>query len=247
MLFDLDGTLLDLDMDKFLPVYLERLRLRVAPDHAAAAFSAVTVEAAAACAADDDPDLTNEQVFWRVLTAKTGLTPTATAGTLHQFYVEDLPQLQSLARRVPAAAAVVAAVRRLGVKVVLATNPIFPAAAIHGRLQWAGLVPEQFDLLTTMENMHACKPNPAYYLEICRHIDVPPDRAIMVGNDPVLDIRAAAEAGLYTYFVHGPASPGRFEHALAELLATSSAPAADAEGELSAVPGFVRRLISEFP
>ena len=42
----------------------------------------------------------------------------------------------------------------MGYKVVLATNPIFPAIATESRMRWAGLAPEDFDYYTTYENQN---------------------------------------------------------------------------------------------
>ena len=44
------------------------------------------------------------------------------------------------------------AVKELGLRAVLATNPIFPAVATRSRIRWAGLEPEDFELCTTYEN-----------------------------------------------------------------------------------------------
>ena len=41
----------------------------------------------------------------------------------------------------------------MGLRVALATNPIFPEAAIKSRIRWAGLEPEDFELYTTYENI----------------------------------------------------------------------------------------------
>ena len=86
------------------------------------------------------------------------------------------------------------AVKALGLRAVLATNPIFPAVATRSRIRWAGLTPEDFALYTTYENIGLCKPNPDYYREIMRRLDVRPEECLMVGNDATEDM-AAAETG----------------------------------------------------
>ncbi len=62
--------------------------------------------------------------------------------------------------------------RRQGYKLVLATNPIFPGVAIRHRMRWAGIDDIPFRLVTTMEDMHFCKPNPKYYVEIVDMLDL---------------------------------------------------------------------------
>jgi len=90
-----------------------------------------------------------------------------------------------------------------GLSVVVATNPLFPQRAIEHRLEWAGLPVSQYDfaLVTTYENMHAAKPQPAYYREILATVGVRPEQALMVGDDWKNDIAPAAAAGLYTYWI----------------------------------------------
>ena len=68
-------------------------------------------------------------------------------------------------------------------RLVLATNPIFPAVATESRIRWAGLEPEDFVLYTTYENTGYCKPNPEYYRDILKKLDGDPDECLMVGND----------------------------------------------------------------
>ena len=89
-----------------------------------------------------------------------------------------------------------------GLAVIIATNPLFPTTAIEQRLAWAGVPVDEYPyaLVTTYENMHAAKPQPAYYREILAAIDCPPDRALMVGDDWKNDIAPAAAVGLHTFW-----------------------------------------------
>ena len=81
-------------------------------------------------------------------------------------------------------------VKEMGLRVALATNPIFPAFATESRIRWAGLEPEDFELYTTYENIGFCKPNPDYYLEIAKRLGVRPEQCLMVGNDVTEDMVA---------------------------------------------------------
>ena len=70
---------------------------------------------------------------------------------------------------------------------VLATNPVFPKVAVLERLSWSGMKPEEFVLITYMENSKYCKPDPRYFLEICEKLGTTPDQCMMVGNDEFYD------------------------------------------------------------
>lgn len=87
--------------------------------------------------------------------------------------------------------------------VVVATNPGLPEAAIHHRMRWGDIPPEQydFDMITTLESMHFGKPTAEYYSEIVLRLGVEPHEAIMVGDDWDADLVGAAAAGLHTFWV----------------------------------------------
>jgi FMN phosphatase YigB (HAD superfamily) len=89
-----------------------------------------------------------------------------------------------------------------GAKIVLATNPVFPRAAVDSRLEWAGLADVEFDWVTSYENSRFCKPSPGYYLDILEQINLEPQQCLMVGNDAREDTAAAA-LGIDTFLVEG--------------------------------------------
>jgi len=93
---------------------------------------------------------------------------------------------------------VIAQLRRTGLKLVIASNPIFPVTAQEKRMRWGGLDPAWFDLFTHIENMRFVKPTIDYFKQTCALIGEKPADCLMVGNDPVNDM-AAAQAGLKTY------------------------------------------------
>ncbi|MFO7246008.1 MAG: HAD family hydrolase [Thermaerobacter sp.] len=262
VLFDLDGTLLDLDMERFLPVYMDALAGFLSDYLPAATLTDAVMASVGAAIADVDPRFTNEDVFWREFRRRTGYDLDTLREPLERFYRDVFPRLGGQARPVPGARDVVADLAGAGLKLALATNPIFPRAAIEARLAWAGIEPRWFDFIADFETMHACKPQPAFFLEVCSRLGVEPARALMVGNDPVIDIRGAQQVGMATYLVEGAPAPGSFEREVGALVlggaggepaggngggAGSGAAAADprrGSGPLAGVPEFVRRFTS---
>ena len=85
-----------------------------------------------------------------------------------------------------------AQIKERGLRVALATNPIFPAVATESRIHWAGLEPEDFELYTTYENARYCKPNLSYYRDIAEQLGLAPEECLMVGNDVTEDMAAQA-------------------------------------------------------
>ena len=68
--------------------------------------------------------------------------------------------------RDPDAHRVVETLKAMGLRLALATNPIFPRTATHSRVRWAGLEPEAFEYITTYENSTHSKPNPVSYTHL---------------------------------------------------------------------------------
>ena len=100
----------------------------------------------------------------------------------------------------PQAAGLVKKLKAAGYRVLLATNPIFPAIATESRIRWAGLEPEDFALYTTYENACRCKPNPDYYRDILSSMELDGAECLMVGNDATEDT-AAELAGMQVFLL----------------------------------------------
>ncbi len=94
------------------------------------------------------------------------------------------------------------AARAAGLKIALATNPIFPRQAVLHRMAWAGLDHTVFDTITSYEHMEACKPHPEYFRQTARDLGLDAHDCLMVGDDRSLDL-AAADVGMQTYYVGG--------------------------------------------
>ncbi len=86
-----------------------------------------------------------------------------------------------------------------GLKVVIATNRFFPGS--HSATPAMGGIDDlPYALVTSYEEMHFCKPQLAYYEEICQRIGVGADECLMVGNDVDEDLPAGL-LGMKTYLV----------------------------------------------
>ena len=90
-----------------------------------------------------------------------------------------------------------------GIRLAVATNPLFPLAAIHHRMRWAGLSLEEwpFAVVSAYETFHFTKPNPAYFAELLGRMCWPDGPVLMVGDDTERDLLGSAALGLATYWV----------------------------------------------
>ena len=108
------------------------------------------------------------------------------------FYRTDFQQVANDCGCDPRASKIITLCRSLGLRTILATNPVFPALATESRIRWAGLNQQDFELITTYENSSHCKPNPAYYEDILRECKLSAEECLMVGNDAEEDGIAAS-------------------------------------------------------
>jgi len=208
VLFDLDGTLLELSMTQFLEQYLtgmaQELKDHLDPDRLPGWVQA----AVRAVLLDTRPDISNEEVFWEAFRELSGADRNVIMAAVDSFHRRHLPALRHLAEPAPGARRAVDAARRYSRRLVLATQPLYPAAAIGERVRWAGLAPAEFHLITSMENMWACKPWVQYYQAILDLVGAgDPRRVLMVGNDPILDM-AAGSLGIHTFLLEPPPGKG---------------------------------------
>lgn len=198
--FDLDGTLLPMDQDKFVKAYLSKLAKRMAPLGYDPDLLVKSIWAGTEQMVKNDGSQTNETVFWQSFTQIFGPDSMKDLPVFEDFYRNEFQNVQSDCGFNPQAAEAIHAIHNMGLATVLATNPIFPAIATESRIRWAGLQPEQFQLITTYENSSCSKPNPAYYQEIMDKLQLNPAECLMVGNDAQEDL-AAAKAGMAVFLL----------------------------------------------
>ena len=117
-----------------------------------------------------------------------------------EFYETEFDKVKAVCGHNPKAKETVDTLKKMGYKVALATNPIFPERATRWRINWAGLEPNDFEFYTTYENINCCKPNPAYFIEVAKRIGVRPQECLMVGND-VSDDMPAAKVGMKVFLL----------------------------------------------
>lgn len=198
ILFDLDGTLLDCDMDLFLVHYTKLLAESVADRIAPPLLVKQLMASTEAMVRNLDPRVTNREAFNADFFPKVGCDVKEMEPVFERFYRERFPLLRERAKRKPVARRVVEAAQRRGWDIVVATNPVFPRIAIEERLRWAGVAELPWKLITAYEDMHFCKPNPEYYQEILSLIGRRPEECLMVGNDTLEDL-VARKLGIWTY------------------------------------------------
>lgn len=193
LFFDLDGTLLPVETDFFFYHYMTALRPNFTHLIPPEEFDAHLLGSTKKMVIDSDPACTNEEVFWRDFTARTGRPRAELEPVFLDFYQSQFPALkQYIEVELPGPARKILKIASAaGFSLVLATNAIFPETVIRERLSWISCQDLPFTLITSFEKMHFCKPNPKYYQEILDILRVSADNCLMIGNDPQEDLTAA--------------------------------------------------------
>lgn len=197
ILFDLDGTLVDVDMNRFVPVYLHRLTGYMSDHVSPARATQALHHAVAAMFANTDASRTLESILFEVMESEISVSPELYAESLEQFYQNDLEALRPLVTGHPLSSQLIESSLARGWKVVLATNPIFPRAVVDARLTWGELNSDAFHHVTTYETAHFCKPSPKFFEEILDRLQIPAEACLMVGNDTLHDL-SASQVGMQT-------------------------------------------------
>lgn len=200
ILFDLDGTLLPMDQDKFAKGYFSRLVKKLAPLGYDPQKTVDGIWAGTAAMVKNNGTVTNEEAFWKKFSEIFGEKSLDDKPVFDEFYRVEFEEVKSDCGFNPSAAKAVKGLKERGFRLILATNPIFPAVATESRIKWAGLDKEDFELYTTYEDSHYCKPNPEYYREITERLSLDPAECLMVGNDAEEDT-AAEKLGIKVFLL----------------------------------------------
>ena len=190
VLFDLDGTLLPMDMDAFIKAYFGGLAKKLAPLGYDPRALTHGIMRGTDAMIKNDGERSNEEVFWDTFNRAMDKDARRDEPHFAAFYENEFQAIKTVCGFAPEAAGIVRRLREANLPVVLATNPVFPAVATHSRARWAGLNPQDFDLITTYENSCHCKPNPDYYRDVMKALGVKPEECVMVGNDVAEDMIA---------------------------------------------------------
>ncbi|MCL2529510.1 MAG: HAD family hydrolase [Coriobacteriia bacterium] len=203
VLFDLDGTLLQLRQETFIKTYLGKLqkvfvRLEMDVEESIKALWAGTE-----AMVRNDGTMLNAERFWAVFTEQLGLNAEqrqAVELACNEFYTGEFDTVKEIMPPNEISGPLVRALESKGYELVLATNPLFPSCAVDTRLRWIGLTQEDFSLVTHYENSTFCKPNPRYFEEVLAKIGKAPKQCLMVGNNTTEDM-VIGDLGAETYLV----------------------------------------------
>ena len=198
-LFDLDGTLLPMDMKLFEILYFEGLTKMFSNIIDPKGLVSL-IWASTKVMISNTENITNEAVFMTDLGKRIGEDLTVYQEKFDKYYETEFHKVKESTREVQCMKDSIYLLRTKGYKIVIATNPLFPKSAIHTRIRWAGFEPNEFDYVSTFETNHYCKPQIKYYQEVLKDINKSAEECIMVGNDVQEDL-IVKTLGVKTYLI----------------------------------------------
>ncbi len=224
--FDLDGTLLPMDMDLFLKHYFGLIgKFAAKKGFDAKKFMDALLAGTGAMtqgypAAEDDvlpfegagklnqntsqafsqKKVVNSDRFWTVFSSHMGISKEEAEPIFMEFYTNDFCQLGLSVEPNPLAGKIVEVLKEKGYTLYLTTMPLFPEVAVIERLAWAKVNAGAFDRITTFDNSTSTKPYIDYYQENIECSGFNPAEILMVGNNTREDL-ACLETGMDAYLV----------------------------------------------
>jgi len=210
LLFDLDDTLLDTNLEVFIPGYFQALTQHLEKLLLPTVVLRALIHGMRLMTENEDPRRTLQEVFEAGFYPMLGIAKTELVEELDSFYDQVFPTLRALTRPRPEAVPLIDWAMSCGYRIAIATDPLFPFKVTQHRLRWAGFDPERFELVSAFEDFHFTKAHPAYYAEVLGRLGWPDGPVLMVGNDVQRDLIPANQLGLKTYLIDGEAgtSPG---------------------------------------
>jgi len=230
ILFDLDGTLLPLDEADFIERYFASIGALASPLGLSVATLQQQIWAGTKAILNTTGTMTNAEVFWEVFSRGIQRNRSEVETLFLEYYRTGFEAVRPSTRPNPLAKPLIDFLKTKRVRLILATNPVFPAIATQKRMSWIGLDFSDFSHVTTYENACFAKPNINYYRALLDQFSLDPQTCMMVGNDVDEDM-VAEELGIHPYLVTDCLNNrnqkdidvyphGRFQDLYVELLAS---------------------------
>ncbi len=200
LLFDLDGTLVPMNMETFMKEYFRAVARKFAHLIYPEKLIHNILDGTMAMVNNTDPEKTNKEVFWSHFLPRVSLPAEVLVSMFDEFYACDFAALKDCIQPNPLARPLMNSLFEKGFQIVIATNPVFPERAIQERLNWVEIGDLPYALVTTYENSHFCKPRVEYYEEVISYLGVKPQDCLMIGNDVEEDL-IAGTLGIRTFLV----------------------------------------------
>lgn len=183
IMFDLDGTILPMDLDEFVKLYFNEIQKKFEQLSNNGDLILNGVIAGTQAMMKKHEEKTNEVIFWDTFEDSTNINRVSIEKDFEDFYNNEFTSLKKICNRNENMIKAIKVLKNKGYELVLTTNPLFPEMAVRERLRWAGVEENSFEFITSYECCHATKPRVEYYEEVIKLMNLEIDECMMVGND----------------------------------------------------------------
>ncbi len=199
IIFDLDGTLLPLDMDNFADKYFEESGAYFSDLMDGKKFVKHLLSTAQTMVENIEPR-TNEEVFMEAFENGIDGDITVYQDRFLDFFDTAFLKTKDCTFKTPIIKKAIQTLKEKDYNLVIATNPVFPLKAIIHRIHWADLDPSDFSYISCYEKNHYCKPQIQFFEEVLSDIGKKAAECLMVGNDVQEDL-IAGNLGIKTFLI----------------------------------------------
>ncbi|MBQ7374888.1 MAG: HAD family hydrolase [Clostridia bacterium] len=200
--FDLDGTLLPMDEERFLEIYFGTMGRWMAEHKRDPEKFINGIIAGTRAMYKNDGVMTNEAVFWESFESVWGKTTPADREIMDGYYKSAYLETEAACGHNPYSKEIVTFCREAGLTVGLTTNPLFPRIATTTRMKYTGLSESDFDFITAYEDSFYTKPNPKYFTALLEKYSLSPNEVIIFGNNTYEDGECGLAAGIRCYIIN---------------------------------------------
>ena len=165
--FDLDGTLLPMEVGVFGRGYFEGLTRYFAQYGYEPNTFMEALKVSVYSMFENDGSRTNEELFFEKFLPVVNKTREECQPLMDVFYTEHFPNIvKETCGYNEKAKEAIRILKDKGYKVYILTNPLFPPLATETRIKHAGINLDDVSYVTTYDNSTYAKPNPKYYEEV---------------------------------------------------------------------------------
>jgi len=200
IIFDLDGTLLPMDLHKFIELY----NIAIGESFADLADPEVMVKGLWSATKHTivSNDLKpNIETFFEDFSKRVPGKEEDFINRFEHFYENGFSKVQESTSVSPEIVKAIRILKEKGYRLIIATNPMFPLRANHIRIGWAGLDVNDFDYISNFELNTLCKPKLEFYQQVIDHNNLDIKKSLMVGNDVQEDL-VVTNLGMKTYLIN---------------------------------------------
>lgn len=210
VLLDLDNSMLDQASHQFAVAYRRAFAQLLEQHTGAKCADKIFYRAIRKLHDPRDIVSSNDEVMTSSIAADVSASVSDIRALIGSFHLSLFAQPRSAAVAASDARQLAKTLLDQGLAVAIVSNPIYREAAIVQRLHSAGLGDciESFAFLSSSENTHFSKAEPAFYAELIARVGIEPDEALLVGDDRHSDRSPAETVGLHTWLVQDATALG---------------------------------------